>query len=135
MPAFVHRVRVRYSECDAQGVVFNGQYLFLYDVALTELFREAIGPYDEMVENGADLMVAEARLRYLAGARFDDQLDVELPIAKLGTTSMIVSPVFRVDGRDMVEGEVRHVFVKPGTNEKLEIPDDVRGALEPYVVG
>jgi acyl-CoA thioester hydrolase len=130
---FSHRVRVRYSECDAQGVVFNGQYLFLYDVALTELMREAIGPYDEMVAGGADLVVAEARLRYLAGARFDDELDVELPIANLGTTSMTVSPVFRVDGRAMVEGEVRHVFIEPGTKAKREIPDEVRRALEPYV--
>ena len=133
--AFVHRVRVRYSECDAQGVVFNGQYLFLYDVALTELLREAVGPYDEMVAGGVDLMVAEARLRFLAGARFDDELDIELPVAKLGNTSMIVTPSFRVGDREMVEGEVRHVFVEPGSNTKLAIPDDVRRALEPYGVG
>jgi acyl-CoA thioester hydrolase len=132
---FVHRLRVRYSECDAQGVVFNGQYLFLYDVAFTELFREAIGPYDEMVSGGADLVVAEAHLRYLAGARFDDELDIELPIVKLGTTSMTVTPTFRVAGRAMVEGDLRHVFIEPGTQTKREIPADVRRALEPYVVG
>ena len=132
---FSHRVRVRYSECDAQGVVFNGQYLFLYDVALTELFREAVGPYDEMVAAGADLVVAEARLRFLSGARFDDLLDIELPIAKLGTTSMVVGPSFRVNGQAKVEGEVRHVFVEPGSNSKREIPDEVRRALEPYAVG
>jgi acyl-CoA thioester hydrolase len=132
---YTHRVRVRYSECDAQGVVFNGQYLFLYDVALTEFFREAIGPYDEMVQSGADLVVAEASLRYLAGARFDDLVDIEMPIAKLGTTSMTVTPTFRVDGRPMVEGEVRHVFVDPGTGKKREIPDEVRRALEPYALG
>ena len=132
---FSHRLRVRYSECDAQGVVFNGQYLFLYDVALTELFREAVGPYEEMVASGVDMVVAEARLRFLAGARFDDELDIELPVAKLGNTSMIVAPTFRVDGHAMVEGEVRHVFVKPGSNAKREIPDDIRRALEPYGVG
>jgi acyl-CoA thioester hydrolase len=131
---FVHRLRVRYSECDAQGVVFNGQYLFLYDVALTELFREAVGPYDEMVASGTDMVVAEARLRYLAGARFDDELDIELPVAKLGTTSMTVTPVFRVGDREMVEGELRHVFVEPGTGAKREMPDEIRHALEPYVV-
>jgi acyl-CoA thioester hydrolase len=132
---FSHRVRVRYSECDAQGVVFNGQYLFLYDVALTELLREAVGPYDEMVESGTDLVVAEARLRFLAGARFDDQVDIELPIVKLGTTSMTIEPTFRVDGNPMVEGEVRHVFVDPGSNSKREIPAEVRRALEPYALG
>ena len=129
---FVHRVRIRYSECDQQGVVFNGHYLFLYDVALTEWFREAIGPYEEMVASGTDLVVAEARLRYLSGARFDEEVDIELPLAKLGTTSITVTPRFRVGERDCVEGEVRHVFVDPAGGGKLEMPADIRAALEPY---
>jgi acyl-CoA thioester hydrolase len=132
---FTQRLRVRYSECDQQGVVFNGHYLFLYDVALTELWREAIGPYDEMVANGADLVVAEARLRYLSGARFDEELDIDMPIAQLGTTSMTLSPVFHVGDRVVVEGEMRHVFVEPGTRKKREIPADIRASLEPYAVG
>ncbi|MGG7572430.1 acyl-CoA thioesterase [Streptomyces sirii] len=47
---FTHRLRVRYSECDQQNVVFNGHYLFYYDVALTELWREVTGGYASMVE-------------------------------------------------------------------------------------
>src|SRR5690606_8287657 len=44
---FTHRLRVRYSECDQQGVVFNGHYLFFYDVALTEMWRELVGEYGQ----------------------------------------------------------------------------------------
>ena len=36
----VHPLRVRYAECDPQGVVFNSRYLEYFDVALTELWRE-----------------------------------------------------------------------------------------------
>jgi acyl-CoA thioester hydrolase len=126
---FVHRLRVRYSECDQQGVVFNGNYLFYYDVAVTELFRARIGPYQEVVDRGIDIVVAEARLRFREGARFDDELDIEMPVHHLGTTSMVIQPVFRVDGRLMVDGEVRHVFVDPQTLTKKPIPDDVRAAL------
>ena len=102
-------------------------------MAFTELLREAVGLYDEMVAGGTDIVVAEARLRFLAGARFDDELDIELPVAKLGTTSMTVTPTFRVEGREMVVGEVRHVFVTPGHGGKLEIPADIRARLEPYL--
>ena len=131
-PPFVHRLRVRYSECDQQGVVFNGHYLFLYDVAVTEWFREAIGPYDEMVAGGTDLVVAEARLRYLSGARFDEELDIELELVRLGSTSLTVAPCFRVGDRVCVEGEVRHVFVDPATKGKQEIPQPIRDALAGY---
>jgi acyl-CoA thioester hydrolase len=129
---FVHRLRVRYSECDQQGVVFNGHYLFFYDVAFTELWREAIGPWNDIVATGTDLVVAEARLRYHEGARFDDEVDIELPIARLGDTSMTIEPAFRVGERTLVTGEVRHVFIDPATKAKKPIPANVRSALEPY---
>ncbi|WP_021598879.1 MULTISPECIES: acyl-CoA thioesterase [Actinomadura] len=132
---FTHRLRVRYSECDQQGVVFNGHYLFFYDVALTEMWRELFGDYADMVAQGYDLVVAEARIRYREGARFDDLLDVSMPLAHLGTTSMIVRPVFRVGGRLIADGEVRHVFIDPPSKAKREMPPQVRSALEPYLDG
>jgi acyl-CoA thioester hydrolase len=133
-PPFVHRLRIRYSECDQQGHVFNGNYLFLYDVALTELWREAVGPWDELVEAGTDMVVAEARLRFRDGARFDEEVDIELPIARLGTTSITVEPVFRIGDRVCVEGEVRHVCIDARTHAKKEVPKAARRGLEPYVV-
>jgi acyl-CoA thioester hydrolase len=122
-------MRVRYSECDQQGVVFNGHYLFYYDVAVTELWRDRVCVYQEMIDRGFDLVVAEARLRFVEGARFDDHLDIAMPVHHLGTTSMIIHPVFRVDGRLIADGEVRHVFVDPATLKKKPVPADIRAAL------
>lgn len=126
---FVHRLRVRYSECDQQGVVFNGQYLFFYDVAMTELWRAKVVPYREMIERGVDVVVAEATIRFRAGARFDEELDIEMPVKHLGTTSLIIHPVFRVGERLIADGEVRHVFVDPETLTKTPIPDYIREVL------
>lgn len=129
MSVFTHRLRVRYSECDQQGVVFNGHYLFYYDVALTELWRDRIGPYGEMVSRGVDVVVAEATIRYRAAARFDDLLDISMVVKHLGTTSMIIAPEYRVGDRLVADGEVRHVFVDPSTLVKTPMPDDIRAAL------
>ncbi|MBL1088125.1 MULTISPECIES: acyl-CoA thioesterase [Streptomyces] len=130
---FTHRLRVRYSECDQQNVVFNGHYLFYYDVAVTELWREAAGGYAAMLAEGADLVVAEARIRYRQGARFDEVLDIEMPVTHLGTTSMIVSPRFKVGERLIADGEVRHVFTDAVAGGKKEMPDVVRTAFQPYL--
>jgi acyl-CoA thioester hydrolase len=127
--SFVHRLRVRYSECDQQGQVFNGHYLFYYDVAFTELWRAKIGPYEETLDRGLDVVVAEARIRFRSGARFDEEVDIEMPVHHLGTTSMIIHPVFRVDDRLIADGEIRHVFVDAKTLAKTPMPDDVRSAL------
>lgn len=129
MTVFVHQLRVRYSECDQQGVVFNGHYLFYYDVALNELWRERIGVYHEMVSQGVDVVVAEANLRYRSAARFDDLVDIAMPVKHLGTTSLIIQPEFRIGDRLVADGEIRHVFVDPATLLKKAMPDDIRQAL------
>ena len=40
---FRHRLRVRYNECDPQGVVFNANYLTYFDLTMGELWRELGG--------------------------------------------------------------------------------------------
>jgi acyl-CoA thioester hydrolase len=132
--AFRHRLRVRYSECDPQGVVFNAHYVTYFDVAMTELWRETRGPYQEMLAGGTDMVVAEVRVRYLAPARFDDELDVLAEVVRLGTTSMTteLTVVRAGDEQTLAEGELRHVFVDPANGGKKPIPGDVREALAPY---
>ena len=85
---FRHRIRVRFNECDGQGVVFYANYLVYFDLAMTELWREAFGNgYAGMIDSGTDAMVAEANIRYRASARFDDELDLVAAVTRIGTTS------------------------------------------------
>jgi acyl-CoA thioester hydrolase len=130
---YVHRLRVRYGECDLQGIVFNAHYLAFFDIALTELWRDALpGGYRTMIERGFDMVVAEATCRYRAPAGFDDLLDVAVSIAHMGTTSLGTAIAVTRDGAPIVDGEMRHVFVDLGTRAKAPIPDWVRGALSPW---
>jgi acyl-CoA thioester hydrolase len=129
---FVHHLRVRYHECDAQGVVFNANYFAYFDITLTELWRECFGSYDEMVAAGYDVVVAEATATFRAAARFDDEIDIELSVATLGTTSMTSDFEIRRDGETLVLGRLVHVWVDPEALTKLEIPAHAREALAPY---
>ncbi len=135
MPPFLHRLRVRYNECDAQGHVFNANYFVYFDVVLTELWREALGSYEALTANGLDLVVAETGARFRAPARFDDELEITLELERLGNTSM-VSAIRIVRGRDMVaEGRIVHIFVRADRlGEKAPIPDHVRRILQRYTL-
>jgi len=131
----VHSLRVRYAECDPQGVVFNSRYLEYFDVALTELWREALGNYDGvMADLGVDLVVAEARIRYRSSLRFDDVFEMRVAITRLGTTATTIAIDIDRDGELIAEGEMRHVFVTRGTTEKTEIPPSIRESLEPFAL-
>ncbi len=132
MPPFRHTLRVRYQECDPQGVVYFARYPEYYDLALTELWREAMGGYGAMVDAGADMVVAEMSVRYRASARFDELVEVELAFERLGETSSTSAYAIRRDGELLAEGSVRHVFIEPATKRKRAIPPSVREALSAF---
>jgi acyl-CoA thioester hydrolase len=134
--AFRHSIRVRYGECDAQGVVFNANWLGYFDILMTELFRERVpGGYNAMLaEHGVDMVVAEATLRLLGPARFDDDVDFEVTITRLGNTALSTHIEAAVGGSPVASGDMRHVFVDPSTKAKTAMPDHVREGLEPLQV-
>jgi acyl-CoA thioester hydrolase len=128
---FRHEIRVRLNECDAQGIVFNANYLVFFDVSMTEWFREAIGSYAALIDRGTDLVLAETRIVYLAPARGDDLLTIELAPSHFGTTSLRVDGRIVRDGEVLAQGEMRYVAIDPATKRKK--PNDaLRAALKRY---
>lgn len=135
MPSFSWAFRVRYHECDPQGIVFNAHYFTYFDMTMTELLRAAFpgAGYPELVErHGVDIVVGEATARFQGPARFDDEVELRATITRLGTTGMTTAFVVACDDALLVEGELRHVFVDATTWEKTPIPDAVRAALRPW---
>jgi acyl-CoA thioester hydrolase len=127
--AFSHRIRVRYSECDPQGVVFNANYLGYFDIAITEVWRDCLGGYQELLETGVDSVVAEATVRYLVPVKYDDLIDLEVSVAKIGNTSLITEHRITREGVVCAEGSVRYVFINAASGRPTPIPDSVRAAL------
>src|SRR5437763_7308096 len=77
------RVRVRYAETDQMRVVYHANYLVWFEIGRVELMRQRGLDYSQMeAEEGCGIAVAEARVRYKAPARYDDQLVIETEIAK-----------------------------------------------------
>lgn len=127
--AFTHSIRVRYSECDPQGVVFNANYLSYFDVAITELWRERLGGYQELLAAGVDSVVAEAGVRYLVPVRYDDVIELEVSVVKVGNTSLVTGHRIIRGGEVCAEGSVRYVFIATATSRPTPIPDRVRELL------
>ena len=124
-----HTIRVRYAECDAQGVVYFARYPFFFDVAITELWRDRIGPYDEMVQAGTDFVVGELNVKYRAPALFDELIDVVIDAIRVGETSVTFE--WRIVRGDdlLIEGMLRQVCIDPPTKTKKRVPDEVRAGL------
>ena len=94
-------LRVRWSEADPQGIVFNGHYLNYVDVGVTEYYRAlraAAGAQPGEGLDGSEFFAAKTVLEYKAPALFDDLLDVHLRVAYFGNSSMrFVAAIYRGD--------------------------------------
>jgi acyl-CoA thioester hydrolase len=131
---FVYEFRVRFAECDGQGVVFNSNYLAFVDVGITELWRDAVpGGYIGMLDEGVDVVVAEAHLTFRSSARFDDLLRIEVTVTHLGTTSIVTQHRFCRGDELLVEVEIRHVTVSRDGYRKTPMPDWLRSGLAQWL--
>jgi acyl-CoA thioester hydrolase len=133
---FIHRLRVRYSECDLQGVLFNANYLAYIDHTITELWRAAYGGYTVMLDRGVDIVVAQVNMRFLGSARFDEEVIIEATVTNIGTTSVTTAFRFRRAGDEelLLGADIRHVFIDPPTAAKAPVPDWAREGLAPWHV-
>jgi acyl-CoA thioester hydrolase len=82
----VSRVRVRYAETDQMGVVYYANYFVWFEVARTDLLRDAGWSYRDMETEGFSLPVIDAQCTYREPAKYDDDLDVR-------TRGVLLSPV------------------------------------------
>jgi acyl-CoA thioester hydrolase len=128
---FRHTIRVRFNECDPQGHVFNANYLAYFDLCMTELWRE-LGGYTAMVDEGVDMVVAEANVRYLSALGFDDEVDLVVRSINLGNTSMTSQLAIERGSDVAAEGTLRHVYVDSERQSTAPIPAKIRDGLERY---
>jgi len=128
-----HRIRVRYGECDMQGVVFNAHYLAYADDAVAQWLQSALPAGALYVSgNGAatfDFMVKKAVVTWAAGSTFGDVVDLDCSIERWGNTSFDIAAVGTVGGADRFEVILTYVSVRPGTHTPCRVPDDLRSAL------
>jgi acyl-CoA thioester hydrolase len=108
---FRYYLRVRYSECDAQKVVFNSRYSEYVDVSTSEFLR-ALG-FGEALSNGSfDFQLVKQTLEWKASARHDEVLEISVHAKQLGNTSFTLGTEFRIAGLS-----------------KVPLPADLRAAM------
>lgn len=108
------RVRVRYAETDQMGVVYHANYIVWMEVGRVEYCRAAGLSYRDLEHQGAlHLAVIEANCRYIAPARYDDEIEIETRVEKATPRGVHFVYIMRhADSRQkLAEGFSRHLFL------------------------
>jgi acyl-CoA thioester hydrolase len=123
-------LRVRYGECDAQGIVFNARWGDYADIASSEYTRALFGSVQPSV-TGLDWRLVKQTIQWHAPARYDDVLELRVATLHVGTTSFTLSLEItrHPDQAHLASVETICVMVDPATGTKRSIDDPTRAAL------
>jgi acyl-CoA thioester hydrolase len=105
---FAHRIRVRFAETDAMGIVHHSRYLPYLEEARVAYLRHLGHPYAVLREEGLDYTVLEAHVRYEQPLRFDDVVDVHLVLAAARRASFQMAYLLTVDGERRATAVTAH---------------------------
>ena len=127
--------RVRWSDCDAQGIVFNGSYFDYLEVAQAEYFRNlGFILYDPDGRRHFDTATVKATLEYISPARVDDLIEIHWKVERIGNSSLTTRSEIhdRASGQLLLRAEIIYVDFDSDAGVSRRVPDDLRTLIETY---
>jgi acyl-CoA thioester hydrolase len=130
-PASQSRVKVRYAETDQMGVAYYANYLVWFEVGRSQFCNDCGFSYRDMErETGLYMIVAEAYCRYLAPARYEDELTITTAIIEVTRRTLRFG--YQIardqDGARVARGETLHVLMTP-EGKPASLPEKYRELL------
>jgi acyl-CoA thioester hydrolase len=125
---YQHRVRVRYGDCDQQGVVFNPNYMAYMDDAF-EVWLSGSAPNGNYLDLNWDFMAVRSVIEWERSARTADILTIDVGVVRYGSASFDLGFIGKVNGQRVFAARLVCVSVTPVTHAKLVTPDNVKTIL------
>ena len=130
-PTHATELRVRYAETDRMGIVYYANYLVWCEVGRVEFMRALGGSYAQLEAQGYGLAVAEATVRYLSPARFDDLVRIETSLVGVRSRAVVFDYVItNVDtGTRLATAHTALVSID-ASGRPTSLPPEFRARLE-----
>jgi acyl-CoA thioester hydrolase len=127
--------RVRWMECDAQGIAFNGAYMGYLEIAQAEYFRNLGFSIYKIAQRGYfDSAVVKATLEFKAPARIDEVLELHARVSRIGNTSLTLDVEIYLQDSEELLSILQAVYVGfyPQSMETRPVPDEIRALVDHF---
>ncbi len=123
---------MRFGETDLQGVVYYANYLLFAEVGRIAFLRQLGVVYaSDLLARGVDFTIGEARVRYQAPLRFDDEYDIKVRVGEIRHSSWTLEyAIDRADGMHCADVSTIQVMIDRNTGRATRIPAELRQILE-----
>jgi len=124
-------VDIRFSDTDANGHVFFGNYFTLFDTAFLKYLKIIGYSFNRFLQNNLNFYYVEAKSQYKSSVKFDDELYIKVHVDHLGKTSFTIKfeAMNKTSNSLAALGHIVAVVVDQKTEKPSAIPIEFIEAL------
>ncbi|HEX7382028.1 MAG TPA: thioesterase family protein [Nevskiaceae bacterium] len=129
---FERNYRIHFSHCDPAGIVFFPQYFVMFNNLVEDWFNDGLHvPYAQMVASRrVGLPTVHIDVDFRAISRFGEDMLFGVEVLRAGAKSLSLALDARHGDEMRVELQQVLVFTSLDTHRSINIPDDIRAALQ-----
>jgi len=129
---FVYSTRVRFVDTDASGRIHFTAMLRHFEAAEQDFLRSIEAFYKTGYLAGVGFPRVHAECDYTGMVAFDDPLDIEVGVERIGNSSYTLGFAATVDGRAVAHGRLVIVCIDLRTQKSRPVPEELAGRLREY---
>jgi 4-hydroxybenzoyl-CoA thioesterase len=132
--AFTRSVPIRFSHCDAAGIVYFPHYFDMFNGVIEDWYKEELG------HDYADLVMADRygfpfvhiECDFRIPSRMGEVIDLTLLVERIGRSSLSILIVCHRDGIERLRARMVTAMMSLETRQPVTMPDVLRKAIEAY---
>lgn len=133
--AFNYKIRVRYCEVDAMKRVHNSVYQVYFEEARVDLVRKQGYPYEKIEKDGYLMPISELNIKFTQPIKYEEEITVQVALQYIKNFSVkFLYKILKHDNTIACEAFTIHAVLCKEKLDFIELPEKIRGILEPYVV-
>ena len=131
MSHFIHRLEVRFRDCDPMGHTNNAVYLTYLEQTRFAHWRSLWGFGTPQLPAGMPgVILARVECDYKRPSRYGDVLEVRLTVAKIGRSSFQYEyEILDQDGAAVLSARTVQVMYDYAAGKPVAIPENIRSLL------
>ena len=125
-------VGLRFSDMDANGHLFFGNYFTLFDTAFLEYLKIIGFSFDMFCRNQLNFYYVEATSQYKVPVKYEDTLTITVWVENPGHTSFTIQfeAFNKTCGKVAATGRIVAVVVNQKTEKPAPLPEGFRKAIK-----
>ena len=131
--AFTASLPVRFSHCDAAGIVYFPNYFDFVHACLEDWYKAVLGfGFRDLVESGHGAPIVHAECDFTAPSRMGDRVQLTLLVERLGRASVTYRVVGHADHYERFNAKLVTAFLALASGKAVPIPREIRAKIEAY---